>query len=263
MRRAIALTGLILALAASQRPGFAQVADPLPYSLVPDQSHWEFGCFGPCECPVIIQNLTGRFSLRPNGTDPLYSYYDLLGIQWSIAAPGGAIAVTGSGRYQLGGEFAVMHRLTLDLLVGGKPIHLDGGLIPGGGEWPEIKIDCPAHGNACSDTVAVIDARPGGATAGVGPGGASAALEARPNPFRLGTVIHITLASPGRADLRVFDVAGRLQRVLLSRQLVGAGDLPMAWDGRREDGSQAPPGLYLARLQTAAGLTWRRLVRLR
>lgn len=256
---------MLLGLAmAGPAPARAQTTGPVPYALVSSLSRWDVGCFGPCECAIVTRGLQGSFTLTPSGTDPLYAYYDLGDIRWTIGSTptSSPIPVTGKGRYQLGGEFAIMHRLTLDLLVDGKPVHLDSGLIPGGGEWPEIRISCPAHGFACFDTVATLDAKPAN-TAGVGRGDGAVALEPRPNPFRDATALWVRLATAGPADLRIFDTAGRLQRVLVAGQLLAAGERAVAWDGLRADGRAVPPGLYLARLQTPAGTSWRRLVRLR
>jgi hypothetical protein len=75
----------------------------------------------------------------------------------------------------------------------------------------------------------------------------------RPNPFRAGTELRFAVATNGRASLRIFDVGGRLVRVLLDRP-VSAGEHRISWDGKDERGAPAPPGVYFARLE-APGLT--------
>jgi len=70
----------------------------------------------------------------------------------------------------------------------------------------------------------------------------------RPNPFRRGTELHFAVAASGPASLRIFDVGGRLVRVLLDRP-VSAGEHRIPWDGRDESGAPAPPGVYFARLE--------------
>jgi hypothetical protein len=71
------------------------------------------------------------------------------------------------------------------------------------------------------------------------------ALGPRPNPFRDRVVVR----TGSSAQLGVLDVTGRLVRRALPRAGPEAGrdaTDPSAriWDGRRDDGSAAPPGLY-------------------
>jgi agmatine deiminase len=74
------------------------------------------------------------------------------------------------------------------------------------------------------------------------------ALTARPNPCNPRTVFAFALDRPASVDLRIYDVAGRLQRRLLDgRRLYD--DQEVAWDGRDDAGQALPSGIYLARLQ--------------
>ena len=50
---------------------------------------------------------------------------------------------------------------------------------------------------------------------------------------------------------------------LLDRARLPEGPIARSWDGRGDDGLEAPPGLYLARLDTAVGRVTRILVKLR
>lgn len=88
-----------------------------------------------------------------------------------------------------------------------------------------------------------------GATSGV-PGGAAAfrLLPSQPNPFNPRTVIPFELPAAGAARLAVFDVAGRLVRVLVEGSLP-AGRREAAWDGRDAAGREVGSGTYLARLE--------------
>jgi hypothetical protein len=43
-------------------------------------------------------------------------------IQWRAATGAGDQIITGSGRYQIGGEVAIQHQLTLDLVIDSKPV---------------------------------------------------------------------------------------------------------------------------------------------
>ena len=235
------------------------------YFLATPPSQFEIGCQGPCACAIVDVPLSGSFVLTPSGTDPLYNYYSLTQIRWTLATGSRPLQVTGTGTYQLGGEFAIMHRLTLDLTVEGRlPQHFDSGLVTGGGEWPAIDIRCAVHGFYCYDTVAAIAAKP--ATAGVG-GGAAVSLrldDGRPNPFRDRTALPLTIGRSGPVDLRLFDAAGRLVRVLLDQPDLAAGAYLVRWDGLDRGGRPAPAGLYLARLRGPGGaVVWRRIVRVR
>ena len=61
-------------------------------------------------------------------------------------------------------------------------------------------------------------------------------------------------------EARVYDLRGRLVRTL--RDAAGvAGHYQLIWDGRRDSGALAPPGLYLFRLQIAGDSATRTLVR--
>src|SRR5881397_835798 len=46
-------------------PAHPQASDPVPYALASPPSQFEWGCFGPCACPVLVRSpLTGTFALR-------------------------------------------------------------------------------------------------------------------------------------------------------------------------------------------------------
>ena len=66
-----------------------------------------------------------------------------------------------------------------------------------------------------------------------------------PNPFNPETQISFTLAKPGNAILRVFDVQGREVRTLLDR------DLMEGMHRVRFDGAGLASGVYFARLDFA------------
>jgi len=76
---------------------------------------------------------------------------------------------------------------------------------------------------------------------------------AAPNPFNPATTLHFGLPAAGHAELRVFDVQGRLVRTLVDGQRpAGAGQVN--WDGRDHDGRQVASGTYYARF-VAGGRT--------
>ena len=101
--------------------------------------------------------------------------------------------------------------------------------------------------------VYVYDAPGGGPTAtpllGTGPTGGSLELApARPNPFRASTTISFRIASAGRVELAVFDVAGRRIATLTDREFA-AGSHSVTWEA-----DDTAPGVYFYRA-TAAGRT--------
>ncbi len=82
---------------------------------------------------------------------------------------------------------------------------------------------------------------------------------ARPNPFVGSTAVSYALSRGGVVDLAVFDAAGRRVRELVRGERP-AGRASISWDGRRDDGGSAEPGVYFVRLRApgvAAGLTRR------
>ena len=69
------------------------------------------------------------------------------------------------------------------------------------------------------------------------------------------------LPASGRANVRLFDVAGR-RVVTLVDGVRPAGVTRIRWDGRSEAGRPAGPGVYFARLEAAAGARTVKLVHL-
>ena len=66
-----------------------------------------------------------------------------------------------------------------------------------------------------------------------------------PNPFRSETLLRVN-APDANWDLVIVDVTGRLIRHLVKRGEGGAGVQIYPWDGRAEEGSPAPMGVYYA-----------------
>jgi hypothetical protein len=96
---------------------------------------------------------------------------------------------------------------------------------------------------------------------GVGPADAAFALELRspnPSPFSGATTIAFSLPARERATLAVFDLGGRLVRVLVDRPM-GPGAHRVTWDGRDGAGRRAAPGVYFCRLETGERPLTRRL----
>jgi hypothetical protein len=94
-----------------------------------------------------------------------------------------------------------------------------------------------------------------GAVAGVEDGAVRvfALLPNAPNPFSASTLVRFSLSSKSPADLKVFDVRGRLVRTLVSADGVplDPGMHVLAWDGRDNSGARVASGVYFARLVSA------------
>jgi hypothetical protein len=81
-----------------------------------------------------------------------------------------------------------------------------------------------------------------------------------PNPFRATTVIRFGLESPADVHLRIYDVAGRLVRVLDSGGVMPAGHHEVSWEGRNDGGRAVATGIYFCRLQAGDFTQTRRMV---
>lgn len=97
------------------------------------------------------------------------------------------------------------------------------------------------------DTVTAVDA-PGG-----GPAPATRLAAIAPNPFNPSTTIRYELAADGPFELAIFDLRGRLVRVLESGAGT-AGRRQASWNGLDRSGQAAPSGAYCCRL-VAGGTT--------
>ncbi len=73
-----------------------------------------------------------------------------------------------------------------------------------------------------------------------------------PNPFNPATVITYDLPEQAAVQLRVFDVAGRLVRVLVADQQARPGRNRVTWDGRDGAGRCVAAGVYFCRMEAGA-----------
>ena len=75
-----------------------------------------------------------------------------------------------------------------------------------------------------------------------------------PNPFIDETTIEYFLQEPSHIKVQVFDLQGRVIRVLIDTQ-IDPGYYNVVWDASNESGTKAPSGLYFYRIQTNTGLS--------
>jgi flagellar hook assembly protein FlgD len=83
-----------------------------------------------------------------------------------------------------------------------------------------------------------------------------------PNPFNPSTRIHFQVARPGRVDLAIYDVNGRLVRTLADGHLE-AGPHALIWDGHDDADRLASSGIYFVRLHAGSRTDSRRVVLLK
>ncbi|MDZ7373910.1 MAG: Ig-like domain-containing protein [candidate division KSB1 bacterium] len=83
-----------------------------------------------------------------------------------------------------------------------------------------------------------------------------------PNPFNPATRLRLEVPRATRVRIEVFDVRGRLVRVLAD-QLLEAGYREFLWDGRDDHGLEVPSGVYYCRAVCGAEVLTRKMLLLR
>jgi hypothetical protein len=112
----------------------------------------------------------------------------------------------------------------------------------------------------------VVDVMEGVWTTGVGDGSAAARVMLHgnsPNPFNPVTLIQYELPTAGRVELGVYDLSGRLVRVLVDDEHLEAGRRTAPWNGRDDDGRSVASGVYFYRLEVGGEVLTRRMVLLK
>ena len=88
-------------------------------------------------------------------------------------------------------------------------------------------------------------------------------LPGYPNPFNPATTIEYRMPAETEIELAVFDVTGRLVKVLARHSVEGCEVYRVVWDGTASSGESLSSGVYLIRLQSADRTELRKLVLLR
>jgi hypothetical protein len=165
----MALARLILpAVLCASSPVFAQTYNEI---VAPTSTYYRQHCVGPCDCVDTDQPhpLTGTFVLTFDHSDMWTDYYTVTQVALDSSTQNEpSVHFAGSGTYHIGGDFALTHRLTLDLLQVGNPLplHFDSGevVISGSGNppFPAVSIAVTTGDIGCSRWTFEINAAPGG-----------------------------------------------------------------------------------------------------
>jgi hypothetical protein len=114
------------------------------------------------------------------------------------------------------------------------------------------------HGNESEYAVLLTDEVTGDDT----PPATSFLGQNYPNPFNPSTTISFGLSGPGLVSLRIYDVAGRLVRVLVDEERP-AGRYDETWNGLDEAGGEIASGIYFYSLEAGDFKETRKMVLLR
>jgi hypothetical protein len=152
-----------------------------------------------------------------------------------------------------------------DIIVAGWDRNIYAWRYPGtfnqsGMAWPMFHHDNWRTGLATFPILTAVDTEPAAAA----PPARPSLAQNRPNPFNPVTVIGYSVAAAGPEEvrLRVFTIAGRLVRTLVSRR-VEPGYHEARWDGRDDHGLPAASGVYLYRADIGRTALTRKMTLLR
>lgn len=141
----------------------AQQLGPTPVLYRLDAgSSFSRGCYPPCLCPLFsTEAIRGTYTLTQDHTDPLFTWYRVENVNWTVTIDGADKRITGSGTYRRGGEVAVQQELALTLTVDGSPQQkFDSGLVNGAEDFPKIDVTISVNGMVCFDTVIGVASSP-------------------------------------------------------------------------------------------------------
>jgi hypothetical protein len=84
-----------------------------------------------------------------------------------------------------------------------------------------------------------------------------------PNPFTVATKLAYDLPTPATVTLEIYDVAGRLIRVLAHGRSKDAGRYVVTWDGRDDHGTLVASGVLFCRLEVGGFWQVRKMLLIR
>lgn len=186
---------------------------------------------------------------------------DSLAVAWSGANDGSQIALAATVTNRFGETWdhaqVVFHLADHDSTYGASGGAIAQVIREGGHADVYVNVTLPASGAAL---VSAFPVAPATAVA-TGPRPRFTFARPAPNPWRpqRGSVrFALALPAQQRVTLSVFDAGGRRVASVFDGWLE-AGSSSLTWNGRGDDGRDAPPGIYLVRLRAESGERTRRL----
>ena len=88
-------------------------------------------------------------------------------------------------------------------------------------------------------------------------------LKAFPNPFMTGSKIMFDIPVSGYLNLCVHDLKGNLIRTLIDNSYLSTGQYQLTWDGKDNNGTDLPDGIYLVTLRTEKRIIVEKLIKLK
>jgi hypothetical protein len=89
-------------------------------------------------------------------------------------------------------------------------------------------------------------------------------IGSRPNPANPSAIITFSLATKGDVRLRIYDVGGRLVRVLVDELLeASAQHYEVVWDGRDDTGRRVASGVFFYQLDAPGYTSAKKLIMLK
>jgi hypothetical protein len=171
-------------------------------------------------------------TISPSGFDPASIDLSTLRLAGSVPAAGSKFATVGDHDKDGSPDLTVkFSRETLDplLVPGMNQLEVTGSLVTG----EQFKG---------SDQVRVVD-----------PSGKHPATAVAPNPLNPVGVLTFITTRPGSVSVKMFDLQGRLVRILVQAQPYAAGSHEVRIDGRGEAGWPLSSGVYFYRVEAPDG----------
>jgi len=85
----------------------------------------------------------------------------------------------------------------------------------------------------------------------------------RPNPFSAVTELRFSVGEKAKTSLAIYDVGGRLVRVLANSMTLEPGAYRATWNGRDDAGRPATAGVYFCRMKAGEETITRKLILVR
>lgn len=124
-------------------------AQQTQWTMAMVSNNWSSRVCVVCACPTVINRVSGHATLVYSHSDQWDAYYTITSIGWRTDI---GETVTGTGTYRIGGDFALTHRMSLDVLVNGMPRHYESAdEVLTNSQFPDIRItvDEPHDPNPC------------------------------------------------------------------------------------------------------------------